>query len=113
MQDDADREGPPYRVDMVSTISEQEVDQKTTFLVCVSGPNDEEQVSSISEENKEQKETLDMMRRQYLAAVIAAREKPVGESLMMVAECRRQLSHCLAEPHFLHILGPQCLRQTQ
>lgn len=107
MQEDADREGPPYRVDMVSTISEQEVHQKTTFLVCVSGPNDEEQVNTVSEECKEEKEKLEFVRRKYLASVIAAREKPVGESLLMVAECRRQLNNYLTDIPFMAFFGSE------
>lgn len=94
-QDDTDREGQPYRVDMVSTIASEEVDQKTTFLVCVSGPNDDEQLSTVSEGSKEEKDKLELARRKYLAAVIAAREKPIEESLLMVAECRKQLNNYL------------------
>ncbi|KAG0569257.1 hypothetical protein M758_6G073400 [Ceratodon purpureus] len=106
-QDDADREGPPYRVDMVSTIASEEVDQKTTFLVCVSGPNDEEQVNTVSEGSKEEKEKLELARRKYLAAVIAAREKPIGESLLMVAECRKQLNNYLKDIPAMQDFGTQ------
>lgn len=108
-QDDADREGPPYRVDMVSTIASEEVDQKTTFLVCVSGPNDEEQVNTVSEGSKEEKEKLETARRKYLAAVIAAREKPIGESLSMVAECRKQLNSYLKDISPMQDFGTQQL----
>lgn len=108
-QDDADREGPPYRVDMVSTIASEEVHQKTTFLVCVSGPNDEEQVSTVQEGCNEEQEKLELARRKYLAAVIAAREKPIGESLLMVAECRKQLNNYLKDIPAMQAIGTQLL----
>ena len=46
--------------------------QNTTFLVCVSGPNDAEQVNIVLEECKEEKEKLEFVRCKYLASVIAA-----------------------------------------
>lgn len=103
-QDDADT---PYRVDMVSTIASEEVEQQTTFLVCVSGPNDEEQLTPVLEGSKEEKEKIELATRKYEAAVIAARERPSGESLMMVAECRKQLNDYLKDALAMQDFGSQ------
>ncbi|KAH8954220.1 hypothetical protein BDL97_08G068300 [Sphagnum fallax] len=107
-QDESGRRSPPYRVDMVSTISDQEVDKTTTFLVCVSGPSDEEQLSSMLEYNAE-KEQLELARRQYLAAVIAAREQPVKESFALVVEFRKQLMTYLSDTHLIDPFAAQFL----
>ena len=61
----------------------------------------------MSEECKEEKEKLEFVRRKYLASVIAAREKPVGESLLMVAECRRQLNNYLTDIPFMAFFGSE------
>lgn len=100
------REGPPHRVDMVSSIS-SEARQKTTFLVSTPAPNGEEQVSSGSEGSKEEKEELELARRKYLAAIMAARQMPLKESLAMVAECRNQLNTFLKDIPTLHCLGAE------
>jgi hypothetical protein len=53
---------------------------------------------------KEQKEKIDLSRRQYLAATIAARELPSEELLILVGELRKQLEAFLIRPSLMNAI---------
>jgi hypothetical protein len=85
---------------MVS-LTVQATDHENNQLVCLTGQEMEQLIPPISRDRREQKEKIDLSRRQYLAAIIAAREVSSEELLVLVGELRKQLQAFLTEPSLI------------
>jgi ribosomal protein L29 len=97
-----------FQLDVVDTSSTMDAiqsdwatDDENNQLVCLTGQEMEQLIPPMSRDTREQKEKIDLSRRQYLAAIIAAREVSSEELLVLVGELRKQLQAFLTEPSLI------------
>jgi chromosome segregation ATPase len=97
-----------FQLDVVDTSSTMDAiqsdwatDDENNQLVCLTGQEMEQLIPPMSRDTREQKEKIDLSRRQYLAAIIAARVVSSEELLVLVGELRKQLQAFLTEPSLI------------
>jgi hypothetical protein len=83
------------------SLTVQATDDENNQLVCLTGQEMEQLIPPMSRDTREQKEKIDLSRRQYLAAIIAARVVSSEELLVLVGELRKQLQAFLTEPSLI------------